>query len=82
MFSRGLSETVNLPYKTDAGFFFDTFEDENTLLSLAPIIFYDNTAICGLRGIFGVDDALIAGQMLYNLILRSMNVSVAVEYPR
>ncbi|XP_058808769.1 uncharacterized protein LOC131674242 isoform X2 [Phymastichus coffea] len=78
----GLNEIINLAYKTDAGFFFDTFDDKNSLLSLSPIIFYDSNTICGLRGIFGVDDALVAGQILFNLILRSMSVSVAVEYPR
>jgi hypothetical protein len=78
----GLSSPLNLANNTEAGFAFDNIDSTNSLLSLTPIIFYDETAVCGLRGVFSTDDSIIAGQMLYNLLLRSMNVSAAVEYPR
>ncbi|XP_031787839.1 glutathione hydrolase 5 proenzyme [Nasonia vitripennis] len=78
----GLSSPFNSKYMTEAGFVLDNVDNENSLLSLTPIVFYDETAVCGLRGVFSADDSIIAGQMLYNLLIRSMNVSVAVEYPR
>lgn len=49
---------------------------------LTPIIFHDEKAICGLRGVFGTDDTLIIGQLLYNIIIRQLNISDAIEYPR
>ncbi|XP_011497680.1 PREDICTED: gamma-glutamyltranspeptidase 1-like [Ceratosolen solmsi marchali] len=81
----GLSSPLNLAYNTGAGFVFDNIDNidnTNSLLSLIPIIFFDEATVCGLRGVFSTDDSIIAGQILYNLLLRSMNVSTAVEYPR
>lgn len=78
---RGLTIPLNLSYKTEAGFYFDT-ADKKALLSLTPIMFYDSTSACGLRGTFSTDSPVTAGQILYNLLLKRMNVSSAIEYPR
>ena len=69
-------------YKTEAGFVFDTIDNKNSLATLTPVIFYDANTVCGLRGVFGTDDSIIVGEILYNLLLRSMDVSSAIEYPR
>lgn len=66
---------------TDAGFLLDNIDD-NDLFTLIPIIFHYEEGICGLRGVFGSDDAYLNGQILYNLIVRALNVSAAIEYPR
>lgn len=66
---------------TDAGFLLDTVDD-NDLFTFIPIIFHYKKGICGLRGIFGSDDVFLNGQILYNLIVRALNVSAAIEYPR
>ncbi|KAL7288659.1 hypothetical protein TKK_0017390 [Trichogramma kaykai] len=78
----GLGSHFDVNYETEAGFAFDSITNQDALLSFTPIIFHDETAVCGLRGVFSSDDAIVAGQILYNLILRSMNVSLAVEYAR
>ena len=82
IYCRGLSAPLDMAYETEAGFVFDKTDNEISLSSLVPIIFYDETAICGLRGVFGTDDSIIVGQILYNILLRSLNISIAVEYPR
>lgn len=82
LYCSGLSSPLDLSHETEAGFVFDNVDDKNSLASLTPIIFYDETAVCGLRGVFSTDDSIIAAEILYNLLLRGMNVSEAVEYPR
>lgn len=66
---------------TDAGFLLDNIDD-NDLFTFIPITFHHEKRICGLRGVFGSDDAFLNGQILYNLIVRALNVSAAIEYPR
>jgi len=66
---------------TDAGFLLDNIDD-NDLFTFIPIIFHYEKGICGLRGVFGSDDVFLNGQILYNLIVRALNVSAAIEYPR
>lgn len=63
-----------------AGFFLDSVD--NDLSSLIPVIFHYGEGICGLRGVFGSNDVFLNGQILYNLIVRTLNVSAAIEYPR
>ncbi|XP_028044575.1 uncharacterized protein LOC105837592 isoform X3 [Monomorium pharaonis] len=62
-----------------AGFFLDNIN--NDLSTFIPIIFHYK-GICGLRGVFGSKDVFLNGQILYNLIMRALNVSTVVEYPR
>lgn len=67
---------------TDAGFLLDNIDNIMDLSTFIPIIFHYEEKICGLRGVFGSDDAFLNGQILYNLIVRALNVSAAIEYPR
>ncbi|XP_011873692.1 PREDICTED: gamma-glutamyltranspeptidase 2-like [Vollenhovia emeryi] len=62
-----------------AGFFLDNTDDLSTF---TPIIFHHAEGICGLRGVLGSNDVFLNGQILYNLIVRALNVSAAIEYPR
>ncbi|XP_023246688.1 glutathione hydrolase 7-like [Copidosoma floridanum] len=79
----GLSGPVDLSNMNAAGFAFDSNnDDDKSLKSLTPIFFFDQKVICGLRGVFAADDSIVAAQILYDLLLRSMNVSTAIEYPR
>ncbi|XP_031842532.1 glutathione hydrolase 7 [Nomia melanderi] len=78
----GLSSPFGLGHMSNAGFLFDKSDTNNTLSMLTPIIFHNDIALCGLRGVFGTDDTLIVGQLLYNIIARELNVSEAIEYPR
>jgi len=64
-----------------AGFFLDNIDNDD-LSTFSPIIFHYNKGICGLRGVLGSNDVFLNGQILYNLIVRSLNVSAAIEYPR
>ncbi|XP_024881206.1 glutathione hydrolase 7-like [Temnothorax curvispinosus] len=64
-----------------AGFFLDNIDD-NDLSTFIPIIFHYDGGICGLRGVLGSNDIFLNGQILYNLIVRALNVSAAIEYPR
>lgn len=66
---------------SDAGFLLDS-SDDNNFSTFIPIIFRPEKGICGLRGMLGSNDAFLNGQILYNLIIRSLNVSTAIEYPR
>ncbi|XP_012226222.1 glutathione hydrolase 7-like [Linepithema humile] len=77
----GLSSPLGLGNMTDAGFLLDNIDDDN-LSTFIPIIFHSKKGICGLRGVFGSNDAFLNGQILYNLIIRALNVSTAIEYPR
>ncbi|XP_076166696.1 glutathione hydrolase 7 [Ptiloglossa arizonensis] len=78
----GLSAPFGLGYMSNAGFLIDKTDTNSRLSMLAPIIFHNEKAVCGLRGVFGTDDTLIIGQLLYNIIIRELNVSEAIEYPR
>ncbi|XP_076240796.1 glutathione hydrolase 7 [Calliopsis andreniformis] len=78
----GLSAPFGLGDMSSAGFLLDKSDINNNLSALSPIIFHNEKVLCGLRGVFGTDDALIIGQFLYNIIVRGLNVSEAVEYPR
>lgn len=64
-----------------AGFFLDNI-DGNDLSTFIPIIFHYGEGICGLRGVLGSNDVFLNGQILYNLIVRTLNVSATIEYPR
>ncbi|CAK9808239.1 Glutathione hydrolase 2 [Anthophora quadrimaculata] len=78
----GLSAPFGLGYMSNAGFLLDKTDTNNTLSMLIPIIFHNERSLCGLRGVFGTDDMLIIGQLLYSIIVRQLNVSEAIEYPR
>nr|XP_003699674.2 PREDICTED: gamma-glutamyltransferase 7-like isoform X1 [Megachile rotundata] len=78
----GLSTPFGLGNMSNAGFLLDKSDTNNNLSMLVPIIFHNEKAICGLRGVFGTDDTLIIGQLLYNIIIRQLNISDAIEYPR
>lgn len=66
---------------TGAGFLLDKMHDDNPP-NLLPIIFHNKETLCGLRGVIGTDDVVLASQLLYNLIVRGLNISAAIEYPR
>ncbi|XP_034193469.2 glutathione hydrolase 7 isoform X2 [Osmia lignaria lignaria] len=78
----GLSAPFGLGNISNVGFLLDKVDTNNNLTMLTPIIFHNEKAICGLRGVFGTDDTLIIGQLLYNIIIRQLNISDAIEYPR
>ncbi|XP_054016414.1 glutathione hydrolase 7-like [Hylaeus anthracinus] len=78
----GLSAPFGLGYMSNAGFLLDKTDTNNSLSMLSPIIFYNEKAVCGLRGVFGTDDTLIIGQLLYSIIVRNLNISEAIECPR
>ncbi|XP_070153442.1 glutathione hydrolase 7 [Polyergus mexicanus] len=78
----GLSSPLGSGNMTDAGFLLDNIDGIMDLSTFAPIIFHYEERICGLRGVFGSDDVFLNGQILYNLIVRALNVSAAIEYPR
>ena len=78
----GLAAPFGRRYMSSAGFLLDKSDTNNSLPALAPIIFHNEKALCGLRGVFGTDDTLIIGQLLYSIIVRGLNVSEAIEYPR
>ncbi|XP_043790880.1 glutathione hydrolase 7-like [Apis laboriosa] len=78
----GLSAPFGLGYMSNAGFLLDKTDTNNTLSVLVPIIFHNERALCGLRGVFGTDDISIIGQLLYSIIIRQLNISEAIEYPR
>ncbi|EFN85988.1 Gamma-glutamyltranspeptidase 1 [Harpegnathos saltator] len=73
---------LGLRNMTAAGFLLDKNVDDNDLSIFIPIIFHHEKERCGLRGVFGSDDAFLNGQILYNLVVRVLNVSAAIEYPR
>ncbi|XP_072767225.1 glutathione hydrolase 7 [Anoplolepis gracilipes] len=77
----GLSSPLGFGNMTDAGFLLDNIDD-NDFFTFIPIIFHYEEGMCGLRGVFGSDDVFLNGQILYNLIVRALNVSAAIEYPR
>ena len=78
----GLSTPFGLGHMSRVGFLLDKADTNNTLSTLVPIIFHNEKALCGLRGVLGTDDILIVGQLLYNIIVRQLNVSEAIEHPR
>lgn len=78
----GLTAPFGMGQMTDAGLLLDKISNGNSLHTFTPIIFHKTGALCGLRGIFATDDVFIAGQLLYNIIIRGLNISTAVEYPR
>ncbi|KZC12472.1 Gamma-glutamyltranspeptidase 1, partial [Dufourea novaeangliae] len=78
----GLSSPFSLGQMSNAGFLLDKTDTNNSLSMLSPIIFHNEKVLCGLRGVFGTDDALIIGQLLYSIIVRELNISEAIEYPR
>ncbi|XP_060824662.1 glutathione hydrolase 7-like isoform X2 [Bombus pascuorum] len=78
----GLGAPFGLGYMSTVGFLLDKADTNNTLSMLVPIIFHNEKALCGLRGVFGTDDTLIVGQLLYSIIVRQLNISEAIEYPR
>ncbi|KAK1125805.1 hypothetical protein K0M31_005348 [Melipona bicolor] len=78
----GLSTPFGLGHMSSVGFLLDKADTNNNLSTLVPIIFHNEKALCGLRGVFGTDDILIIGQLLYSIIVRQLNVSEAVEHPR
>lgn len=88
MIGSGLSSPLGLGNMTDAGFLLDKGTDGDSLSTLIPVIFHrrGGSALryteCGLHGAFGSNDAFLNGQILYNLIVRGLNVSAAIEYPR
>lgn len=82
VFFSGLSTPLGLAHMTGAGFLLDGVDTGNSLDSLTPIILRDDKSICELRGVFGTDDPTLAAQIIYNLLLRNLNVSTAIEYPR
>ncbi|XP_046492960.1 glutathione hydrolase 7 [Neodiprion pinetum] len=76
----GLSATFGLGKTSDAGFLKDSAA--NSLEKLTPVLFCDAVSICGLRGITATDDVPLTAELLYNLMVRKLNVSNAVEHPR
>lgn len=78
----GLSVPFGLGYMNNAGFLLDKVDNDNTLTMFTPIIFHNEKSVCGLRGLFATDDVFLIGQLLYNIIVRGLNVSAAIEYPR
>ncbi|KAJ8682584.1 hypothetical protein QAD02_018376 [Eretmocerus hayati] len=78
----GLSSPLNLSFGNEAGFVFDTIQNKDSLSSLTPVVFYDETAPCGMRGVLSADDPVVIGEIMFNLLIRTMNVSAAIEYPR
>ncbi|XP_076295947.1 glutathione hydrolase 7 isoform X1 [Lasioglossum baleicum] len=78
----GLSSPFGFGYMSNTGFLLDKSDTNSSLSMLTPIIFHNNKALCGLRGVFGTDDPLIIGQLIYSIIVRELNVSEAIEYPR
>ncbi|XP_043471042.1 glutathione hydrolase 1 proenzyme-like isoform X3 [Leptopilina heterotoma] len=78
----GLNKPLNVSLLMDSGFFLDTVDDFDELMSLTPILFHDNVPICGLSGSFNSDDPIVTGQILYNFLARELNLSDSIEYPR
>lgn len=66
----------------DIGFFLDTVDDVDELMTLTPILFHDNVPNCGLSGSFNSDDPIVTGQILYNYLARGMNLSTTIESAR
>ncbi|KYM81752.1 tRNA-dihydrouridine synthase 4-like protein [Atta colombica] len=78
----GLSSPFGHGNKMDGFPFFLDNIDNDDLSMFIPIIFHHNEKLCGLRGVLGSNDVFLNGQILYNLIVRALNVSAAIEYPR
>ncbi|XP_048506673.1 glutathione hydrolase 1 proenzyme-like [Athalia rosae] len=76
----GLSAVFGLGRLTNAGFLMDTAE--SNLEKLTPVVFSEAASVCGLRGIIGTDDVTLAAELFYNLIIRRLNVTAAIENPR
>lgn len=79
--ARGISAPSESLHMTGAGFWQDRINDNN-ILSLVPIIIRDAESICGLRAVFGTDNVIVASQILYNLVIRGLTLSDAIENPR
>ncbi|EZA50899.1 hypothetical protein DMN91_001304 [Ooceraea biroi] len=77
----GLNSPLGLGNMTETGFLLDDI-DSNGLSAFIPVVFHHEVGMCGLRGVLGSNDAFLNGQILYNLIARSLNVSAAIECPR
>ncbi|XP_051156544.1 glutathione hydrolase 6-like isoform X2 [Leptopilina boulardi] len=78
----GLNKPLNLSLFLDIGFFLDTVDDVDELMTLTPILFHDNVPNCGLSGSFNSDDPIVTGQILYNYLARGMNLSTTIESAR
>ncbi|KAG7190040.1 hypothetical protein KM043_006188 [Ampulex compressa] len=78
----GTSTSLGNGNMTKAGFLLDKIDGDNDLSTFVPIVFRDEEVPCGLRGVFGTDDIFFIGQLLQSLIVRMLNVSTAIEYPR
>lgn len=57
-------------------------DSTSNLDNLTPVLFTDASSVCGLRGIMGSDDVTLTAELFYNLVVRRLNVSAAVENPR
>lgn len=80
----GLNSPLGLGNMSENGFLLDDIDDNDNkdLSRFIPVIFHHEMGMCGLRGVFGSNDAFVNGEILYNLIVRSLNVSAAIECPR
>lgn len=82
IFNRGLNKPLNVSLIMESGFFLDTIDNVDKLVTLSPILFHDNVPNCGLSGSFNSDDPVVTGQILYNFLARGLNLSTTIEYPR
>ncbi|XP_063976353.1 glutathione hydrolase proenzyme-like [Diachasmimorpha longicaudata] len=80
----GLSAPLGLGHKTGAGFLLDGLGgvSENNLQDLTPIIFHSTKSPVEYSGALGVDDPILATEILSNIILRKLNLSIAIETQR
>lgn len=81
-FLRGLSAPLGMGHMTGAGFVLDTVESGNNLHALTPIIFHSTKEPKECIGALGVDDPILATEILSNIILRKLNLSTAIETQR
>ncbi|XP_015109864.1 glutathione hydrolase 7-like [Diachasma alloeum] len=80
----GLSAPLGLEHMTGAGFLLDGLggESGNNLHALTPIIFHSSKNPVECSGALGADDPILATEILSNIILKKLNLSIAIETQR
>ncbi|KAF7995809.1 hypothetical protein HCN44_006916 [Aphidius gifuensis] len=75
----GMSVAPGLEHMSGVGFHLDTIKTHNNLKLLTPIIFTKEKTT---TGVLGVDDPILATEILTNMIIEKLNLSSSIEHQR
>lgn len=74
-----MSAAPGIEHMTGVGFHLDTIKTNNNLKLLTPIIFTKEKTT---TGVLGVDDPILATEILTNMIIEKLNLSWSIEHQR